>query len=128
MFTLPISRFDAREPLHAELAEAGRAAESIAATVAIPEGTAFVRARSARRTALRDERIAARIDAMVDDLLGPDPDRPVARGCRAYTCADVVAFLPKPGTIHAACEASPVSRHFWTSLRAFRPTIQNVDE
>lgn len=78
MFTLPIPRFDAREPLHAELAAAGREAERVAASVAIPERTSFVRSRTAIRAALRDNGMAARIDRLVDDLLGPDLDRPLA--------------------------------------------------
>ncbi len=78
MFTLPIPRFDAREPLHSEIAVAGREAESIAAGVGISEGTSFLRARTAVRAALRHEGITTRIVALVDDLLGPDPDGPVA--------------------------------------------------
>lgn len=78
MFTLPIPRFDPRAALHAELAAAGQAAEGAAAAVPIPENTPFVRARSTIREALRDDGIAARIDVLVEALLGPDPDRPVA--------------------------------------------------
>jgi len=78
MFTLPIPRFDDRQPVHAELAQAGREAERVAAGVAIAEGTPFVRARSAIRAALRDDGVAGRIDALVERLLGLDPDRPVA--------------------------------------------------
>jgi len=78
MFTLPIPRFDPREGLHAELAAAGQAAEAIAARVAIPDNTPFARARGLVRQALRDDGIAGCIDAIVDQLLGPDRDRPVA--------------------------------------------------
>lgn len=78
MFTLPIPRFDGRKPEHQALADAGREAERVAAGVAIPESTAFQRARAAIRQALRDDGIAGRIDHLVEELLGPDPDRPVA--------------------------------------------------
>lgn len=78
MFTLPIPRFDARKPLHVDLAALGEAAERLAARVPIPDGTPFVRARTAIRQALRDDGISARIDEGVEALLGPDPDRPVA--------------------------------------------------
>lgn len=78
MFTLPIPRFDAREPVHAELAEAGRVSERVAAAVVVEEGTPFVRARGIIRAELVDNGIAGRIDTLVDDLLGPDLDRPLA--------------------------------------------------
>ncbi len=78
MFTLPIPRFDPRDSLHGELADAGREGERVAAAVAIPPETAFVRARTAIRAALRHEELATRINALVDVLLGPDPDRPLA--------------------------------------------------
>ena len=78
MFTLPIPRFDPRNPDHRALAVAGREAERIAATVPIPDGTPFQRARAVIRQTLRDESIASRIGELVEHLLGPDPDRPVA--------------------------------------------------
>ncbi len=77
MFTLPIPRFDAREAVHADLSAAGRRAEDVAAAVGLdPEGS-FGKARAAVRLALRDDGIAGRIDALVDDLLGPDPNKAV---------------------------------------------------
>ena len=78
MFTLPIPRFDARKPGHAALADAGREAERVATAVAIPEGASFQRARGAIRERLREDGIANRIDELVEELLGPDPDRPIA--------------------------------------------------
>jgi hypothetical protein len=42
----------------------------------------FTRARSLIRQALREDGIAGRIDTLVEDLLGPDPDRPVAPSVR----------------------------------------------
>lgn len=72
MFTLPIPRFKTDEPLHVELAEAGAGAEKVAAGVAIPEDTGFIRARQAIRSVLRDDGIAGRIDRLVARLLFHD--------------------------------------------------------
>jgi hypothetical protein len=69
MFTLPIPRFDRTEPLHLELAAAGRDAESLAASVALPEGVKFQGARKLVRDALTEAGIAARIDDLVARLL-----------------------------------------------------------
>lgn len=73
MFTLPIPLFDARDPLHADLAAAAAAAEALAAAVPLAADMPFQRARGAIRTALRESGLAERIDALVADLLGPDP-------------------------------------------------------
>jgi hypothetical protein len=72
MFTLPIPRFKADDSLHAELADAAAHAEKVAAEVAIPANTGFVRARQAIRTALYDDGIAKRIDRLVSRLLFHD--------------------------------------------------------
>ena len=69
MFTLPIPRFDEAIPLHIELATAGRAAENLAASVALPEGAKFQRARKLVRDALTEAGISARIDDLVARLL-----------------------------------------------------------
>ncbi|MFY9698691.1 MAG: hypothetical protein WAK34_10315, partial [Rhodoplanes sp.] len=69
MFTLPIPRFDKSDPLHAELAKAGRTAERKAAQVVLPEGIKFQRARKIVRDALAKAGIAPRIDALVARLL-----------------------------------------------------------
>jgi len=69
MFNLPIPRFDAAKPLHNEIAEAAREAESIAASVDLPENIKFQRARGLVRTALKDAGIAQRIDELVARLL-----------------------------------------------------------
>ncbi|MEO8926950.1 MAG: N-6 DNA methylase, partial [Caulobacteraceae bacterium] len=72
MFTLPIPRFSAASALHDDLAAAGREAEALAATFAIPEATPFARARSLVRGALRVAGVSDRIDALVTRLLdGP---------------------------------------------------------
>lgn len=69
-FTLPIPKFDAKEPLHKELAVIGAKAEKAAATVSIAEKTSFTTARTAIRQRLRDDGIAGAIDKLVDELLG----------------------------------------------------------
>lgn len=69
MFTLPIPRFDAKNPLHAELAAAGAEAEQVAAKVAIPDDLHFQTARRRVREALAAAGIAKHIDALVAKLL-----------------------------------------------------------
>src|SRR5215472_9065782 len=69
VFTLPIPRFDETVPLHAELAAAGWDAENLAASVALPEGVKFRRARKLVRDALTGAGIATRIDDLVARLL-----------------------------------------------------------
>jgi hypothetical protein len=69
MFELPIPRFEANQSLHRELAEAGAAAERIAATVAIPDGMRFQMARRRIREALKADGISDRIDTLVARLL-----------------------------------------------------------
>lgn len=70
MFTLPIPRFDPKNPLHAELAAAGAEAEKTAALVEIPDGMHFQTARRRVREALAESGVAKRIDALVRRLLG----------------------------------------------------------
>jgi hypothetical protein len=69
VFTLPIPRFDETVPLHAELAAIGWDAENLAASVALPEGVKFQRARKLVRDALTGAGIATRIDDLVARLL-----------------------------------------------------------
>ncbi|MGI9170320.1 MAG: hypothetical protein ACR2FH_09120, partial [Caulobacteraceae bacterium] len=69
MFTLPIPRFSPAVAAHRDLAAAGREAEALAATFAIPEATPFARARRAVREALRAAGVSGRIDALVARLL-----------------------------------------------------------
>ena len=45
MWTLPIARFDATNPVHVAIAAAGRRAEAVAASVPLKEGAYFVTAR-----------------------------------------------------------------------------------
>lgn len=72
MFTLPIPRFKADDSLHGELATAAAHAEKVAADVAVPASTGFIRARQAIRAALYDDGIAKRIDRLVARLLFHD--------------------------------------------------------
>ena len=69
MFTLPIPRFSATLSLHADLAAAGREAETEAAGVSIPEATPFPRARRVIRDHLRGHGVSDRIDGLVRRLL-----------------------------------------------------------
>jgi hypothetical protein len=69
MFNLPIPRFDAAQKLHLDLAAAAAKAEKIAATVALPEGVKFQRARALIRAALTEAGVAPKIDALVAKLL-----------------------------------------------------------
>ena len=69
MFTLPIPRFDTTNGLHVELAASGTEAEKLAATIELPEGVRFQRARKLVREALADAGLAQRIDALVERLL-----------------------------------------------------------
>lgn len=69
IFTLPIPRFDKKEPLHRQLAKAGSKAESLAASVALPDTVKFQRARKIVRDALVEADISPRIDSLVERLL-----------------------------------------------------------
>ncbi len=70
IFTLPIPRFDRTNSLHNELAALGREAEKIASTVSPPPNAKFQRARKSVRDALKEQGVAARIEALVEQLLG----------------------------------------------------------
>jgi len=69
MFNLPIPRFDAKNALHKDIAEAAREAEKIAANLSLPDGVKFQRARGLVRTALAEAGVAQKIDALVARLL-----------------------------------------------------------
>jgi len=69
MFNLPIPRFDEKNKLHRDLAEAASEAEHIAAKVALPENVKFQRARKLIRGALADAKVSSKIDALVVRLL-----------------------------------------------------------
>ena len=68
-FNLPIPLYDRKQTLHRELAAAAQEAEAMAASVDLPEGVKFQRARGIIRSALKDAGIAQRIDALVTRLL-----------------------------------------------------------
>jgi hypothetical protein len=69
MFNLPIPRFDAGELLHHDLAAAAARAEEVAASVELPEGVKFQRARGLIRAVLAETGIAQMIDGLVARLL-----------------------------------------------------------
>jgi hypothetical protein len=69
MFTLPIPAFTPSITLHADLAKAGREAETVAAAVSLPESVKFQRARKLIRTALAEAGIAPRIEGLVTRVL-----------------------------------------------------------
>jgi hypothetical protein len=70
MFNLPIPVFDAGQPLHRELAEAGALAEEVAANAELVEGEKFQRARKRVRDALAEDGIGGDIEKLVEKLLG----------------------------------------------------------
>jgi predicted RNA methylase len=74
VFTLPIPRFDPAASLHADLANAVREAETIAAAVSLPAAFKFQRARKMVRDALTDTGLSSRIDGLVARLLGGQDD------------------------------------------------------
>ncbi len=69
MFTQPIALYDPAQPLHQEIATAGRQAEKQAAKIDIPPDNHFIAARKAVRAALRDCGLSDHIDELVDRLL-----------------------------------------------------------
>jgi hypothetical protein len=71
MFNLPIPLFDAGQPLHRALADAGAEAERVAGFVEIPENERFVAARQRVRRALMADGIGGEIEKLVEKLLGP---------------------------------------------------------
>ena len=70
MWTLPIKEFDSDDPLHTDIAAAGRRAESVAAQVPLKEGLYFVTARRQIRTVLAEDGVAGEIDRLVSQLIG----------------------------------------------------------
>lgn len=69
MFNLPIPAFDATVALHANLARDSRAAEQIAAAIALPADVPFQRARKLVREELAADGLSTRIDQLVEELL-----------------------------------------------------------
>jgi hypothetical protein len=69
MFNLPIPLFDARDPLHGDLAAAGVHAEEVAALAELVEGEKFQRARKRVRDALADDGVGGEIEKLVEKLL-----------------------------------------------------------
>ena len=73
VFTLPIPRFDASQPLHNELSAAAAEAVRIAAAFKLPEAVKFQRARKLIRDALTESGIAQHVDELVARLLDESP-------------------------------------------------------
>ena len=73
VFEQPIPEFDRREALHAELADAARRAEAMAAAVPVQQGVDFRRNRTTIRDALAGSGLAAEIDELVARLLAEMP-------------------------------------------------------
>ena len=69
MFSLPIPVYKSSAPLHQELSKAAVHAEEVASAVPLRDGINFVRARQLIRTALREDGVAAHIDALVAEIL-----------------------------------------------------------
>jgi N-6 DNA Methylase len=69
MFNLPIPRFDEKQKLHRDLADAAAEAERIAGSVALPDKVKFQHARKLIREALAAAGVSQKIDALVVRLL-----------------------------------------------------------
>ena len=68
VFNLPIPRFDAGNPLHGELAQAAKTAESIANAVEVREDEHFTRTRARVRSALAEHGVAAQLERLVGEV------------------------------------------------------------
>jgi len=69
VFNLPIPRFEEDDPLHQRVALAAGRAEAVANGVFLTEGEYFTRSRKRIRDALAEHGIAARMEALVAELL-----------------------------------------------------------
>jgi SAM-dependent methyltransferase len=69
MLSLPIPKYDTSEPLHRELAQATRRAETVAASVPLQSGMHFVTARRRIRDALWADGVSREMDNLVAQLL-----------------------------------------------------------
>jgi hypothetical protein len=68
-FHLPIPQFNPKNPLHQQIAQAGREAELLAQKVNQPDATNYMRFRKSVRQALTKAGVSNKIDALVKDLL-----------------------------------------------------------
>ena len=87
-FTLPIPRFDPRDDLHQRLTKTGLRAEKIATAVSLDLNQAFTRSRATIRHALGEAGVSAEIDALVEQLLGPDVNDSTAPRLHRHKPAD----------------------------------------
>ncbi|HEX5368813.1 MAG TPA: hypothetical protein VFY10_05285 [Dehalococcoidia bacterium] len=69
MFGLPIPKFDAKNSLHAHLADEAVLAEKVAGAVPLLEGEYFTTARKRIRQALAEDGVGPRIERLVEQLL-----------------------------------------------------------
>jgi hypothetical protein len=70
MLELPIPDFSASDALHVDLVAAAGQAEVVSASVALPSGVNFIRARRLIRSALEGDGVGPRIEGLVTRLLG----------------------------------------------------------
>ncbi len=70
MWELPIPEYDARDPLHRDLAALAAEAEQVAAAVPLTEGAYFTTHRKAIRAALEASGVSRRIDALIARIPG----------------------------------------------------------
>jgi len=70
VFNLPIPHFDSKVRLHRTLAAMAAEAETVAASVALPDAVKFQRARGLVRAALVEAGVSPRIETLVAELLG----------------------------------------------------------
>jgi hypothetical protein len=71
VWELPIPEYNPKDPLHRDLAAVAAKAERLAASVPLTEGAYFTTQRTAIRRALAESGLAARMDALVAQLLDP---------------------------------------------------------
>lgn len=70
IFELPIPAYEPSNALHQELAATARVAEEVAASVTLPPGMHFVRARSMVRGALLTDGVGQKVEELIGTLLG----------------------------------------------------------
>ncbi len=69
VFAIPFPTFDPADDLHAEIAGAALEAERVAASVALPEGYGFQKARRLVRAVLDESGVGANVERLVARLL-----------------------------------------------------------
>lgn len=87
-----------------------------------------MRARGAIRAALRDDGIAARIDSLVDDLLGPDIDRPLAPQLPRHRSRDRDRLLAEARDHSRSLRDDPREQTLLDELDSIQADNADVDE